>query len=74
MIDQNKIYEFSGNHYKMGYQQGKSFQSEIQRALKTFKSLEEIKSLKPSRLIPNSLFIKLAAKKAIEWLRPIISK
>ena len=73
MIDQNKIYEFIGSHYDMGYQQGEVFKSVAGEAFNRFKNLEEVKGLKP-KWLPANTFIKIASKRAINWLKPIIKK
>ncbi len=73
MIDQGKLYEFTGSHYEMGYQQGDTFKTNLHKAISMFKNLEEVKSLKP-RLIPTGLFMKLASKKAISVFKPIFEK
>ncbi|MHA1292583.1 MAG: C45 family autoproteolytic acyltransferase/hydrolase [Promethearchaeota archaeon] len=73
MIYQNKIYNFFGTHYEMGFQQGEVFKENINNILNTFKDLEEIKGLKP-RWLPTSLFISLAARKAYNSFKPIIEK
>ena len=73
MIQQNKIYRYSGNHYEMGYQQGEDIGEYAEEAFEIFKSLEEINGLKP-KLLPKNTFIKIASKKAYNWLKPIFTK
>lgn len=73
MIEQNQIYEFSGSHYEMGFQQGKNFQKDMAGALQAFKRLDEVKGIKP-KLMPAGLFVKLASSKIHNWLKPIIEK
>ncbi|MHA1492038.1 MAG: C45 family autoproteolytic acyltransferase/hydrolase [Promethearchaeota archaeon] len=73
MIDQNKIYQYLGTHYEMGFQQGKDFQKDIAQALQIFKNLEEIQSIKP-KFLPTNLFMKIAANKTYKWLKPIFEK
>jgi len=73
MFDQNKIYEFSGSHYDMGFQQGKIFAEMAEEALNMFQNLEEIQSLKPEEL-PIDVFMKFASKKAFRSLNRFLKK
>ncbi|MHA1284569.1 MAG: C45 family autoproteolytic acyltransferase/hydrolase [Promethearchaeota archaeon] len=73
MIKQDKIFEFSGSHYDMGFQQGRIFKDEFSEIISVFKNLEDIQTLKP-KWLPSGLFIKLAANRAKKWFKPIIKK
>jgi predicted choloylglycine hydrolase len=73
MIKQNKIYEFSGTHYELGFQQGKVFAEFAEKLVEMFKNLEEIQSLKPEP-IPIDAFLKFASKKAYRSLNKILNK
>jgi predicted choloylglycine hydrolase len=73
MIDQNKIYEFRGTHYEMGFQQGKVFREEILEAIQIFKKTEEFLGVKP-KFLPANLFMKVAASKVYKWLKPIFQE
>ncbi len=73
MVDQNKIYEFTGSHYDMGFQQGKVFAEIAEEALNMFQNLEEIQSLKPVEL-DIEIFMKFASKKAFRSLNRLLKK
>lgn len=73
MIDQNKIYEFSGTHYEMGFQQGQTFKEELHNAISMFVSLEAIEQLKPENL-STEVFIELGSSKAYSTFRRMFRK
>jgi predicted choloylglycine hydrolase len=59
---------FSGSHYEVGVQQGKAASDLIHAGLKRIPRLEIIKLLKP-RLLPTSLFLALAKRRATKLLK-----
>ena len=73
MIQQNKIYQCSGSHYEMGFQQGKIFTDLSESLIEMFKNLEEIQALKPEP-IPTDIFLKFASKKAYRTLNKVLEK
>ena len=73
MFEQKKIYNFSGSHYEMGFQQGKIFAGFAQNLVDMFKNLEEIQGLKPEP-IPTDVFLKYASKKAFRTLNKMLQK
>lgn len=72
-IDITKPYEFSGSHYEMGFQQGFTFKSNLEVAIKAFKALPSIKQLKP-KIMPRNLFFKIASNKAYKGFSNIFHK
>jgi len=62
------LYSFLGNHYEIGVQQGKAVKGLIHDALKGAPDLEAVKHMKP-RLLPTSLFLALAKRRATKLLR-----
>lgn len=71
MINQQEIFEFSGTHYELGFQQGKTFKHVAKRALNIFKNLEDVQTMKPW-FLPTGIFLRIASSKAKKWLEPII--
>jgi len=59
---------FSGNHNEVGIQQGQAVRKLVQQALKQIPSFEDIKLVKP-RLLPTSLFLALAKRRAFKLLK-----
>ena len=59
---------FSGSHHEIGVQQGKAVRELIQQVLEQIPSFEDIKLMKP-RLLPTSLFLALAKRRAAKLLR-----
>jgi len=64
---------FKGNHYEMGFQQGKAFKDFIHKGLKVIQNQDAFKSMKP-KFFPTNIFWKIARKKASNWLKPYIEK
>jgi len=62
------LHSFSGNHHEIGFQQGQAVRRTIQEALEQIPDLELIKLMKP-RLLPTSLFLALAKRRAAKLLR-----
>jgi predicted choloylglycine hydrolase len=59
---------FSGTHFEIGIQQGQAMRELIHKALKQIPNLESVKAMKPP-LLPTSLFIALAKRRAVKLLR-----
>ncbi|MBN2155554.1 MAG: hypothetical protein JW776_05890 [Candidatus Lokiarchaeota archaeon] len=73
MSDQHKVYHFSGSHYEMGYQQGKTFSSSLHAAFDDFKEYPDISKMRP-KFIPQGIFFQLAARKSRRWFQPTLEK
>ena len=58
---------FSGSHYEIGVQQGRAVSGSIQKALAQIPHFEAVKLMKP-RLLPASLFLLLAKRRATKLL------
>jgi predicted choloylglycine hydrolase len=58
---------FSGSHYEIGIQQGRAVSRSIQKALAQIPHFEAVKLMKP-RLLPASLFLMLAKRRATKLL------
>jgi len=58
---------FSGSHYEIGVQQGRTVSSSIQKVLTQIPHFEAVKIMKP-RLLPASLFLMLAKRRATKLL------
>ena len=58
---------FSGSHYEIGIQQGRAVSRSIQKALAEIPHFEAVKLMKP-RLLPASLFLMLAKRRATKLL------
>lgn len=58
---------FSGNHYEMGFQQGKQYSRSIKKGIKALLDSDVIKENKP-RFLPQQLFFTLARRKARKLL------
>jgi hypothetical protein len=59
---------FSGTHYEVGIQQGKAGSGRIQQILQLIPQLDIVKQMKP-RLLPTSLFLALAKRRATKLLK-----
>ncbi len=59
---------FSGTDYEIGFQQGQSNRGAIQKALEVIFTLDLVKQSKP-KLMPKSLFVTLAKRRADKMLR-----
>ena len=62
------LHSFSGSHYELGLQQGQAVRKLVHEGLESIPDLETIKLMKP-RLLPTSLFLALAKRKAAKLLR-----
>ena len=62
-----KLQTFSGTHYEMGVQQGRANRELLHQTIEQIPNFVEIKSMKP-QLIPMSLFLLLARRKATKTL------
>ena len=62
-----KLHIFSGSHYGVGVQQGQAARSLIHEALNRIPSFEFMKLMKP-RLLPTSIFLALAKRRAAKLL------
>lgn len=62
------LHSFSGSHYELGFQQGQAVRKLIHEGLESIPDLETFKLMKP-RLIPTSLFLVLAKRKAAKLLK-----
>jgi predicted choloylglycine hydrolase len=58
---------FSGNHYEMGFQQGKQYGQSIQKGIKALLDSDVIKEAKP-KFLPQGLFFNLAKRRAKKLL------
>ena len=58
---------FSGNHYEMGFQQGKQYSQSIQGGIRTLLDSDVIKENKP-KFMPQQLFFALAKRRAKKLL------
>ncbi len=67
------LHSFSGSHYELGLQQGRAVRKLIHEGLESFPDLEVIKLMKP-RLLPTSLFLALAKRKAAKMLKQDVFK
>jgi predicted choloylglycine hydrolase len=56
-------YTFSGTHYEIGVQQGQVFREQINKIWKEIPNYQVVKLMKP-RLLPMSLFVRLAKRRA----------
>lgn len=63
-----KVHVFSGTHHELGVQQGQAGCKQIHEALEKTPNYEFVKLMKP-RLLPTSLFITLAKRRADKLLR-----
>jgi predicted choloylglycine hydrolase len=68
-----KLQVFSGTHYDMGIQQGKANRELLQRGLEQIPKLEAVKDMKP-RMLPTTLFLSLAKRRAVQLLENDIMK
>ncbi len=62
------MHSFSGPHYEMGVQQGQAVRESVQRLLDQIPNIEAIRLMKP-RLLPTSLFLTLARRRATGLLK-----
>ncbi|MFQ6075495.1 MAG: C45 family autoproteolytic acyltransferase/hydrolase, partial [Candidatus Bathyarchaeia archaeon] len=63
-----KLESFSGTHYEIGVQQGQAVGGLIHQLLRLIPNLESVKRMKPN-LLPTSLFLALAKRRANKLLR-----
>lgn len=63
-----KIEDFSGSHYEIGVLQGEAIRGLTSQMMQMLPSLDDFKRAKP-RLIPTSLFIAMAKRRAEDLLR-----
>ena len=63
-----KSFIFSGSDYEVGLQQGQSNREAIQKAIEAVFNLKQVKENKP-KLVPRSLFVMLAKRRADKTLR-----
>jgi len=63
-----RLHSFSGSHREIGFQQGQAVRETIQQALEQIPEFELIKLMKP-KLLPTSLFLTLAKRRAAKLLR-----
>lgn len=63
-----KLYAFSGAHYEVGVQQGQAGRQQIREGLKKIPNYDFVRLMKP-RLLPKSLFITLAKRRAERLLK-----
>ncbi len=68
-----KLQVFSGTHYDMGIQQGKANREMLHRILEQIPKLEAVKDMKP-RMLPTTLFLSLAKRRAVQLLENDIAK
>jgi hypothetical protein len=59
---------FSGNHYEMGFQQGKQHRRSIQRVIKDLLESDVVNDNKP-KFLPRRLFFALAKQRAKKLLK-----
>jgi predicted choloylglycine hydrolase len=59
---------FSGSDYEIGVQQGHSVRELLHKALEDIPNVEAVKLMKP-RLLPTSLFLALAKRRAVKLLK-----
>jgi isopenicillin-N N-acyltransferase-like protein len=72
-MSKDSIPIFSGNHFEMGFQQGKHFKDNIRQGFITIQRRPEFLTQKP-KYLPQFLFWSLAKKKALNWLKPYFTK
>ena len=63
-----RSFVFSGSDYEIGFQQGQGNREAIQKALEVIFNLDLVKQSKP-KLLPKSLFVMLAKRRADKMLR-----
>ena len=63
-----RSHTFTGNHHEVGVQQGQAGRQQIREALEKIPNYEFVKLMKP-RLLPTSLFITLAKRRAERLLK-----
>jgi predicted choloylglycine hydrolase len=68
-----KVYRFSGSHYEVGHQQGKSMRESIHEGINAILASELMKSSKP-KLVPMPLYFFMAKRRADSMLRKDIFK
>jgi predicted choloylglycine hydrolase len=62
------LHTFSGNHYEIGVQQGRAVRELLHKGLEQIPDFEVVKLMKP-RLLPTSLFLALAKRRAAKMLK-----
>ena len=72
-MEKIKLHSFSGDHYEIGLKQGKAVRGLIEQAMSLLPNLDDFRLMKP-RLLPTSLFIALAKRRASKLLEGDISK
>jgi predicted choloylglycine hydrolase len=63
-----RLHAFTGSHHEVGVQQGRAGRQQISEALEKIPNYEFVKLMKP-RLLPTSLFITLAKRRAERLLK-----
>jgi hypothetical protein len=63
-----RLHTFKGSHHEVGVQQGQAGRQQIREALEKIPNYEFVRLMKP-RLIPTSLFITLAKRRAERLLK-----
>jgi predicted choloylglycine hydrolase len=63
-----RLHTFTGSHHEVGVQQGQAGRQQIHEALERIPNFEFVRLMKP-RLIPSSLFITLAKRRAERLLK-----
>lgn len=73
MLPTATIHSFSGNHYEIGIQQGKANRELLRTILERIPKIEAVKKMKP-RLLPASVFLSLAKRRAVRLLEEDITR
>jgi hypothetical protein len=68
-----QLFSFSGSHYEIGYQQGKSLRELIYEGVQLISSSEAFKMMKP-RFLPFFMFLALAKRRACKLMEGDISE
>jgi predicted choloylglycine hydrolase len=63
-----RLHAFTGSHHEVGVQQGRAGRQQVREALEKIPNYEFVKLMKP-RLLPTSLFITLAKRRAERLLK-----
>ncbi len=64
---------FTGNHFEIGTQQGRTMRNLLLRMIEEIPNYEEVKILKP-RYVPSSLFLWMAKRRAMGLLRDDVAQ
>jgi predicted choloylglycine hydrolase len=68
-----KLQVFSGTHRDIGVQQGEANRELLQRGLEELPKLEAVRDMKP-RMLPTTLFLSIAKRRAVQLLENDITK